>query len=126
MNNKKTSVNLEIIEGRSFIIGREGHIYIDSSTASKQHAVIRVIDGKVHLRDLDSTNGTYLVKDRAWVRFDRGFVDPRQYVAIGGKIHRVMDLLAVANDFAAVDEGETEIQITDESGGQSIGARTSG
>jgi hypothetical protein len=126
MNNNKPNVNLEIIEGRSFVIGREGHIYIDSSTASKQHAVIRVIDGKVHLRDLDSTNGTYLVKDRAWVRFDRGFVDPRQYVAIGGKIHRVMDLLAVANDFAAVDEGETEIQITDESGGQSIGARTSG
>lgn len=124
MKNNKPNVNLEIIEGRSFIIGREGHIYIDSSTASKQHAELRVIDGRVHLRDLKSTNGTYLVKDRAWVRFDRGFVDPRQYVAIGGKIHMVMDLLAVANDFAVVDDGDTEIEIMDEPGRRANGTRT--
>ena len=124
MKNNKPRVNLGIIEGRSFIIGREGHIYIDSSTASKQHAEIRIIDGKVHLRDLDSTNGTYLVKDRAWVRFDRGFVDPRQCIAIGGKIHMVMDLLAIAKDFAAVDGGDTEIDLEDESDRRAIGARS--
>ena len=28
------SVNIEQLEGRSFTIGREGHIYIDSATAS--------------------------------------------------------------------------------------------
>ncbi|MGD8349976.1 MAG: FHA domain-containing protein [Gammaproteobacteria bacterium] len=124
MKNKKPGVNLEIIEGRSFIVGREGHIYIDSSTASKQHAEIRIIDGKVHLRDLDSTNGTYLVKDRGWVRFDRGFVDPQQYIAIGGKIHVVMDLLAIANDFAVVDGADTEIEVADEFGRRAGGARS--
>jgi|GEM_PF-369822 len=124
MKNNKPNVNLEIIEGRSFIIGREGHIYIDSSTASKQHAELRVIDGRVHLRDLKSTNGTYLVKDRAWVRFDRGFVDPRQNVAIGGKIRMVMELLAVANDFAVVDDGDTEIEIMEEPGRRANGACT--
>ena len=124
MQNNKPSVNLEMIEGRSFVIGREGHIYIDSSTASKQHAELRIIDGKIHLRDLDSTNGTYLVEDRAWVRFDRGFVDPGQRVAIGGKVRVVRDLLAVANDFAVVDESDTEIEMADESVRRAIGGRT--
>ena len=122
MKNNKPGVNLEMIEGRSFIIGREGHIYIDSSTASKQHAEIRIIDGRVHIRDLDSTNGTYLVKGKGWVRFDRGFVDPQQFIAIGGKIHMVMDLLAIANDFAAVDGADTEIELAEDSGRQAIGA----
>jgi hypothetical protein len=111
MKNKKRSVNLEFIEGRTFIAGREGHIYIDSPLASKQHAEFRIIDGKVHLRDLDSTNGTFLVEDRGWIRFDRGFVDLEQSIAIGGKIHVVRELLAIANDFAAVDDADTEIEL---------------
>lgn len=116
MKNNKASINLESIEGRSFIVGREGHIYIDSPTASKQHARFRIIDGKVYLRDLESTNGTFLVRDGIWVRFDRGFVDPQQSIVIGGRIHRVMDLLAIANDFAAVDEADTEIELLPEPG----------
>ena len=107
----KTDVNLERFEGRSFILGREGHIYIDSITASKQHAEIRIIDGRIHLRDLDSTNGTFVMKNNLRVRFDRGFVDPEQLVVIGGKTHVVMELLAIATDFAAVDEGLTEIAV---------------
>ena len=107
----KADVNLERFEGRSFILGREGHIYIDSTTASKQHAEIRIMDGKIHLRDLDSTNGTFVMKNNSRVRFDRGFVDPEQLVVIGGKTHVVMDLLAIATDFAAVDEGKTEIAV---------------
>lgn len=107
----KAGVNLELFEGRSFILGREGHIYIDSTTASKQHAEIRIMDGRIHLRDLDSTNGTFVMKDNSRVRFDKGFVDPDQRVVIGGKTHLIMDLLAIATDFAAVDEGATEIAI---------------
>lgn len=107
----KADVSLERFEGRSFVLGREGHIYIDSATASKQHAEIRIMDGKIHLRDLDSTNGTFVMKNNSRVRFDRGFVDPEQQIVIGGKIHVVMDLLAIATDFAAVDEGLTEIGV---------------
>lgn len=123
MKINKPGVNLEMIEGRSFIVGREGHIYIDSPTASKQHAEFRIIDGKVHLRDLDSTNGTFVVAGRNWVRFDRGFVDPAQSIAIGGKIHVVMDLLAIANDFAVVDAGDTEIELAEKSGRLANGGR---
>ena len=114
-----TGLNLELFEGRRFILGREGHIYIDSTTASKQHAEIRIMDGRVHLRDLDSTNGTFLLRNNTRVRFDKGFVEPEQTIVIGGQSHVVMDLLAIATDFAAVDEGETEIAIVEPAGGYS-------
>ncbi len=104
------SVNIEQMEGRAFVIGREGHIYIDSPTSSKHHAEISIRDGKIYLRDLDSTNGTFLLKNRMRVRFEAGFVNLLQPVVIGGKIFVIKDLLAIANDFVALDEGETEIE----------------
>ena len=104
------SVNIEQMEGRAFVIGREGHIYIDSTTASKHHAEISIRDGKIYLRDLDSTNGTFLLKNRMRVRFEAGFVNLLQPVVIGGRIFVIKDLLAIANDFVALDEGETEIE----------------
>ena len=107
--NSKQGINLEPMEGRAFIIGRDGHIYIDSGTASKHHAEIRVEDGKIFLRDLDSTNGTFLVKNKVQVPFKEGFVNPMQPIVIGGKTYVIKDLLAIANDFAAADGGETEI-----------------
>jgi pSer/pThr/pTyr-binding forkhead associated (FHA) protein len=114
-----TGVNLELFEGRRFILGREGHIYIDSTTASKQHAELRIMDGRIYLRDLDSTNGTFLLQGNSRVRFDKGFVEPEQAIVIGGQIHVVMDLLAIATDFAAVGEGETEIGLMEQAGGHS-------
>ena len=100
------------MEGRNFILGREGHIFIDSGSASKHHAEIRVIDGKVYLRDLDSTNGTYILENKARVPFDAGYVDLQQSIVIGGKILVIQDLLAIAKNFAAVDDAETEVEIT--------------
>ena len=52
------------LESRTYIIGREGHIYINDPTVSKQHAEIQIINGEVYLRDLDSTNGTFLNGER--------------------------------------------------------------
>jgi hypothetical protein len=69
------SVNIELMDGRSFILGREGHIYVDSPTASKHHAEISIKGGKVFLRDLGSTNGTFLWKNKKLVKFDAGFVN---------------------------------------------------
>ena len=39
--NTDLSLKIELMEGRLFILGREGHIYVDSPTASKHHAVER-------------------------------------------------------------------------------------
>ena len=104
-------INLEPMEGRTYILGRDGHIYIDSGTASKHHAEIRIKNGKVYLRDLNSTNGTFLVKNKTLVPFDEGFVNPLQPISLGGKTYVVNDLLAIANGFVEAGEGETQIDI---------------
>ena len=103
------------MEGRIFKLGREGHIFIDSTTASKHHREIRIIDGEVYLRDLDSTNGTFLFKKNVRVPFEKGYVDLRQSIVIGGKALVIQDLLATAKDFAAVDDAATEVEVAEKS-----------
>ena len=107
----KRRINLEAMEGRTFIIGREGHIYIDSATASKHHAEIHIEDGKVFLRDLKSTNGTFLLKNKTLVPFQEGFVHPRQPIVIGKHSYLIQDLLAIASEFVAVDDNTTRLEI---------------
>jgi len=113
--NKPSSINLALMEGRTFILGREGHILIDSTTASKHHAEISIIDGNVYLRDLDSTNGTFLLKKNVRVPFEKGYVDLQQSIVIGSKVLVIHDLLAIAKDFAAVDDAETEVEVAEKS-----------
>jgi len=109
------SEKLELMEGRTFILGREGHIYIDSPTASKHHAEIRIAGGKIHLRDLGSTNGTFLKKNKTLIKFDAGYVNPLQPIVIGKHTYVIQDLLAVASEFVSVDDGETLVELTDDS-----------
>ena len=108
-NRQMTSARIASMEGRSFVIGREGHIYVNSQSASKRHAEIRIIDGRIYLRDLDSTNGTYLVKNKGLVYFEKGFVNPRQPIMIGDQIHRIVNLLAIASEFVAQDDSPTQV-----------------
>ena len=105
-------VDIGSMEGRTFVVGREGHIYINSQSASKRHAEIRVTDGRIYLRDLNSTNGTYLVKNKGLVYFEKGYVSPRQPVVIGDQIHTIASLLAIASNFAAVDDTPTQVNFT--------------
>ena len=114
MSKPSPEVNLKLIEGRAFILGRQGHIFIDSITASNQHAEIRIVNQKIYLRDLESTNGTFLIKNGAPVRIKKGYVQPGDVIVIGGVANTVTDLLAIANDFAETDGATTEIQVVDE------------
>ncbi|MCP4487667.1 MAG: FHA domain-containing protein [Gammaproteobacteria bacterium] len=111
------NINIEHMEGRTFILGREGHIYIDSPTASKYHAEIKILGGKIHLRDLDSSNGTYLLKNKELVYFEKGFVSPLQPVVIGNQKHVIQDLLAIAGNFVASDEAVTELDLHQQDAG---------
>ena len=110
--NDKPRANLELMEGRTFILGREGHIYIDAPTASKHHAEIRIENGQVILRDLKSTNGTFLLKNKTLIRFQEGVVDPRQPIVIGRHTYVIQDLLAIASDFVVTDENTTRTQLS--------------
>ena len=82
-------------EGRTYIIGREGHIYLSDSSVSRQHAEIKFVDGKIRLRDLNSSNGIYVIKDKQAIRFKEGFVSSHQPIVIGRKQCTVQSLLAV-------------------------------
>jgi pSer/pThr/pTyr-binding forkhead associated (FHA) protein len=103
---------IKLVEGRTFVVGREGHIYINSSTASKRHAEIKIIDGRIYLRDLKSTNGTYLLKNKRLVHFEEGYVNPLQPIMIGNQMHTIESLLAIASDFIVSDDTPTQANFT--------------
>ncbi|MCP4237626.1 MAG: FHA domain-containing protein, partial [Aestuariibacter sp.] len=100
------------------IVGREGHIYIDSPSASKHHAEIKIIGGKVYLRDLNSSNGTYLQKNNKLVYFEKGYVSLLQPVVMGNQRHVIQDLLAIAGHFVTSDDAVTELDYHHGSGTQ--------
>ena len=89
------------LESRTYIIGREGHIYINDPTVSKQHAEIQVINGEVYLRDLGSTNGTFLIKNNRLVPFHEGYVQLHQPIVLGSRQYTIQNLLEIAGAFAA-------------------------
>ena len=88
------------MESRTYVIGREGHIYINDPTVSKQHAEIQIVDGEVYLRDLDSTNGTFLIKNNRLVPFNEGYVQLHQPIVIGNRQYTIRSLLEIAGVFA--------------------------
>jgi len=98
-NGKKDGI--QHIESRTYVIGREGHIYINDPTVSKQHAEIQIADGEVYLRDLGSTNGTFLIKNNRLVPFNEGYVQLRQPIVIGNHQYTIQSLLEIAGAFAA-------------------------
>jgi pSer/pThr/pTyr-binding forkhead associated (FHA) protein len=89
------------MESGTYVIGREGHIYINDPTVSKQHAEIEVINGEVYLRDLDSTNGTFLIKNNRLVPFNEGYVQLHQPIMLGNRQYTIKSLLEIAGAFAA-------------------------
>lgn len=92
---------LKRIESRTYVIGREGHIYLNDPAASKRHAEIRIINDEIYLRDLGSTNGIYLVKNQKLIRFIEGYVQLNQTIVLGNTRYTISDLLEIAGAFAA-------------------------
>ena len=99
-----SSAGIKFMEGRTYTIGREGHIYIDSPRVSKYHAEIKIRNGRIFLRDLNSTNGTYLVKNKKLVYFEEGYVNLHQVIMIGDKRRTIDSLLAIASDFTDAED----------------------
>jgi len=107
MNNKLRAI-LGFMEGRSYVIGREGHIPINSPTASKYHATIRVSDGKIYLRDLNSTNGTFIIRNNSRQLFKEGYVNPDQLIEIGDEEHSIQNLLAIAVRYSDAEDTKSK------------------
>ena len=98
--NMSSRASLGSLEGRKFIIGREGHIYVADPAASKEHAEIQIEDGRIRIRDLDSTNGIYFILNDKPVRFKEEYVELNQTIAIGEEKHTVNNLLRIISSFA--------------------------
>jgi len=92
MDESETRI-LDILDGRTLIIGREGHVYIGDPSVSKQHAEISISGGKIRLRDLKSTNGTFIVRQDEQIPFKDGYVDLHQTIMIGAHRQQVRSLL---------------------------------
>ena len=101
------SKDFGLIEGHTYIIGREcdvyleDHICINSPTVSRRHAAMKIKNGRVYLCDLDSTNGIYWIENDSLVPFREGYVSPSQPIAIGHVKCTINSLLAIAGVYSA-------------------------
>ena len=98
---KNYAAQLGRINNQTYIIGREGHIFINDPTVSKRHAEIQIKNGEIYLRDLNSTNGTYLVKNKRLVPFKEGYVQLNQPIVMGNRQHTIYELLEIAGAFVS-------------------------
>ena len=101
---KRQAEKANKLEGRTLIVGREGHIFLGDNSVSRHHAEISLVDGKVYLRDLDSTNGIYLVRNNRAVRFRQGYVELDQPIVIGRHqctVHSLLRALDIAGAIAS-------------------------
>ncbi|MGD8348190.1 MAG: FHA domain-containing protein [Gammaproteobacteria bacterium] len=97
--NNGIDADLAALEGRNFIIGREGHIYVSDPAASKKHAEMTVTGGKIRIRDLGSTNGIYILTDTHPVPLGDEYVEPQQVIVIGAQKFKVQGLLDIVRTF---------------------------
>ncbi len=78
----------------SYIIGRAGDITLYDDTVSRRHASLELHGSELFLRDLDSRNGTYEIRDNKLVPFKAGAVTRDQVFAFGECVRSVVQLLA--------------------------------
>jgi pSer/pThr/pTyr-binding forkhead associated (FHA) protein len=113
------SKDFGLLEGQTYIIGREcdvyieGHIYINSPSVSRRHAAMKIKNGRIFLCDLDSTNGTYLIEnDYLLVPFKEGYVSPSQPIAIGHVKCTINSLMAIAGVYSASKDAASNSEDT--------------
>ncbi len=83
---------------KRFIIGRDGDISIDDESVSMRHAELQLRGQEIYMRDLGSTNGTFLIKNNRLIRFYEGYVQFNQRVVFGEKKYLISTLLEMVNE----------------------------
>ena len=61
---------------------------------------MKVKNGRVYLRDMDSTNGIYIVENDVLVSFQEGYVSPNQPIVIGKVKCTIQSLLSIAGVYS--------------------------
>ena len=78
---------------KSYIIGRAGDIPLYDDTVSRRHARLDVDGDECFLTDLESRNGTYLIRDKQLLPFSKGRVTTDQVFAFGECVRTMTQLL---------------------------------
>jgi hypothetical protein len=78
---------------RRLVIGRQGDIVLDHPSVSRKHASIYVSKSGIYLQDLNSTNGTFLVKNNRLILFPEGYVQFNQLISFGKLRCKIQQLL---------------------------------
>jgi len=114
----KLSEDFGLIDGHTYIIGREGdvyiedHIYINSPSVSRRHAEVKIKNGRIYLCDLGSTNGTYLIENNSLVPFKEGYLSPSQPIAIGHVKCTIHSLIAISGVYSASKNTTSDFEDT--------------
>jgi pSer/pThr/pTyr-binding forkhead associated (FHA) protein len=98
------------MDDRTLIIGRAGQIRIDDSSVSRSHADITFVDGMIKIRDLCSTNGTFVEKGGKFVPCHEAYISPNTRLKIGAGVYSVKGLLA-ASGIYAISQDDTNFTI---------------
>ena len=101
---RERTTGIGFTQGHPCTIGREGQIRIADSSLSRGHAEIRFIHDRLRLRDLGSTNGTYLIIDGKSVRIEESYVSPCQQVMLGTRKYTIKALLALVGIYVAYSD----------------------
>ncbi len=78
---------------KSYIIGRAGDITLYDDTVSRRHARLDIDGDECFLTDLESRNGTYLIRDKQLLPFTKGAVSDDQVFAFGECVRTMTQLL---------------------------------
>ncbi len=116
------SKDLGLIDGKTYFISREsdtyieGCIYINSPSVSTPHLKMKIKNGRIYLRDLNSANGTYLIENGGLVSFEEGYVSSHQPLVIGEIKCTILSLLKTvgvcsASNNTASDSDDTTILV---------------
>lgn len=102
-----------------YIIGRKGNLKLEHQSVSREHARLRVDNGRFHIMDLGSANGIYRVTGGNRLRFRDGYVQMDEKLAFGEYVCTVRQLLAMQDTGANANVnrlGPGESALTDAPG----------
>lgn len=71
---------------RTWIVGREPgcDVVLDDASVSRRHAeVVRLPDGRLHVTDRATTNGTFILRGGDWQAVRQTFLGPADQVRFG-------------------------------------------
>ena len=71
---------------RTYVVGRERgcDVRLDDASVSRRHAeIVRLPDGRLHVTDRATTNGTFVRDGSAWRAIRQAFVEPAHSLRFG-------------------------------------------